>query len=392
MKFLNYINTDSNNTVITHENKKYGWVEFGSNDRYPLDLVLNIDRSAVGSSVVETLASFIKGGKLPPEIANIKVNDRLTFEELHDSLSYDFAINFGCYANVKYNQLGNITELDHISYEHTRATIPDDNGYISSYQYLPELYSYRKKKELHCIKYDVYNPDAALTQMQGKDFYNGQIKAIKLMRPNATGQRVYPIPSINSALSYLEIDYRMGNYHVNSIKNNFHKSHIFIVKGVNPDEKDPETNELLRDRIEGEINQMIGDDSAGGIFIQYVQNQNESIEIIPVESTDDDKKYTTLDGMVVSKIATASNVPPILANIQTAGKLGDSQEIQNAVAVLNGKTQKFRAKLESFYNEVAEKAQEGSPLKALQGFEIPLFDYVLSGGNTQENNIEEDGE
>ena len=130
-----------------------------------------------------------------------------------------------------------------------------------------------------------------------------------------------------------------------------------------------------------------------GVYLfNMFKTQNESIEIIPVESTDDDKKYTTLDGMVVSKIATASNVPPILANIQTAGKLGDSQEIQNAVAVLNGKTQKFRAKLESFYNEVAEKAQEGSPLKALQGFEIPLFDYVLSGGNTPENNIEEDGE
>ena len=295
------------------------------------------------------------------------------------------ALNLGCYINTRFNLNGNITELRNLSFEHTRAGIPDSQGYINNYKYIPDLYDTKVRAlDKNTIDFDVYNPSAAKEQIQREGVYNGQVKAIRFMRPNSTGQRVYPIPVINSAISYIEVDYRMGNFHVNAIRNNFHKSHLFTIKGVSPDEKDPSGEfKTMREKIRDDLNSMIGDDNSGGIFVQFAQNINDKIDVESLDSSDDDKKYTTLNDMVVSKIATASNVPPILANIQTAGSLGDSQEIENAVAVLNGKTEKYRTALQTFYREIGQKAEPSSPLSVLSTIDIPLFGFELSNTQTQ---------
>jgi hypothetical protein len=75
-------------------------------------------------------------------------------------------------------------------------------------------------------------------------------------------------------------------------------------------------------------------------------------EIQAFPSSTNHELFIALQQLTIDNISITTKVPPILANIQVAGKLGNSQEIVNSVKLMYQRVNKKQRKLERAYKEL----------------------------------------
>jgi hypothetical protein len=332
-------------------------LKWGKNNDFPQQLLKTIYESHTASASLDTFIDFLEGdGISQPEIAKFKINKKQTLDELHSILCPDDGYMEGVAIAIKYNALGEKIELTHLPFENVRLGIPDDQGYISKIYYNP-LYGDSDFKEKDTIIYDVYNPsiDVVLSQAQAQgEKYHGQVFYFSHEKPL---KRFYPEPFFYGGLKWFVIDNKIGIFHERNIDNNFLLSVLFKMVG-DPDEaletdEDGKVRKTVGQAFDEFLsNEFSGAEKGGLVMALWAKVKDDFPEIVPFPSNTNHDLFITLQQLTIDNISISTKVPPILANIQVAGKLGSSQEIVNAIKLMYQRVNKKQRTLERIYKEL----------------------------------------
>jgi hypothetical protein len=339
-----------------------GILSWGKKNNLPQEIIQTIYDSPTASACMDTFIDFLEGdGITQEEIAKFKINKTQTFDELHSQVAPDEGYCEGFAIEVKYGPTYEILSLKHLPFESTRLGVPDDYGFVSKIHYNPLYGTCDYRNENDTIIYDVYNPDPETVKAQyekGKEKYCGQVYYYATEKPL---KRFYPEPFYYGGLKWFIIDNKIMTFHERNIDNNFLLSVLMKIIG-DPDEAaetDPVTGavtktvgQLFNEQMHSEL---AGAENGGKVFVAWAKVKEAFPELQAFPNSTNHDLFIALQQLVVDNISIATKVPPILANIQVAGKLGNSQEIVNAIKLMYQRVNKKQRILERAYKELLSK-------------------------------------
>ena len=301
------------------------WVEWGQDNLYPNYLISLSNKSSMHSSILKQKAMLIGGGgwaktNLSPEaqlfLKNVYNDDDL--DELLFKISMDIELYGGFFLNLIWSKdREKIAEINYIDPSKVRIQTPDpsdkyphqenywiSDGWENVQKYPPVLYpgfsTVNKKKR-------------------------SQILYVKEYRP---GTEWYARPEYESGIRWIELEWEIGNFHLNNVKNGFHPSmHINFPIGQPSNE---EAVEIIR-RLK---NQYQGSDMAGNVLVTFSDTKDTAATFDPIQLNASDERFIMLNEQVESGILKAHRVTnPSLFGIETPGALGSRNEMLESLEI-----------------------------------------------------------
>jgi hypothetical protein len=383
----------------------------GQND-FPQQLLQNVYNSPVASAALDVWQEFLEGdGFVDSRLDTLEVNTNgedgtpETLESLHQKISHDFAYLWGFAVHVGYNSEGQKTEFHHVPFESTRLGILNEDGETDIIKYNP-YYGIPASEERRFTKtYYSYNPDpehvkaqmerhAELLKEKKVDFrYPGQVFWYAVEKPLA---RVYPQPFYYSSVNWFIVDAKIQLFHERNIDNNFLLSVLINMYG-NPDtpigdgDSKRDQGETVGEAFNNQMrDQMSGAKNGGSAMVAWFMNEAEKADIKPFPTNTHHDLFLALQTIVTNQIAIGTKVPRVLLSIAESGKLGDTQEILNAIRVMQGRVNRPQRVLESKYKKLFEGYEpatnlqvESWEIKNVNPFNI-LPEWVISSLSPQE--------
>ncbi len=349
---------------------------------FPQQLLQNVYNSPVGSAAVDVWSEFIEGDGLLDEAAgDTIINKELpeqTLNDLHALLSADFGSMDGFSFIQRYNSEGEPTERLHLPFEETRLGIPSEEGNIDKIYHNPYYGINRDFKEKDTRWFYAFNDDPKFVKQQIIDHniefdekddppYPGQAFWFSIEKPLA---RVYPQVFYYSSINWFQVDAEIQEFHERNIKNNLLLSVLINMHGdpsapAGPQNDGRDTVDKTLDQaetVEDVMNRQMKSfqNEKGGIFVNWFKKDEEkaTFEAFPTNSHHD--LFTVLQNITADQIAIGTKVPRVLLGIGEAGKLGDTQEIENAIRVMQGRTKRKRNILKRTYERVFDFVTDGT--------------------------------
>ena len=330
----------------------------GPKNDFPQYLAQILYRSPTATAALGRLKDFIIGTGVHDDLKDVVVNpaDGTTFQEFHAQVANDFAWLNRLAIKIRPKRGNDIESVSHIPVEWVRWSQPDENDKVHSAvvdPYILTMQADQKEVKMPLWEKDIKKRNAAIRQFGEK--YKGHIYFFNIITER---NRVYSRPDFFSSENFINTDYKTGLFTDRFSDNNFFLGGILNVYG-DPDmgieEYDEENSANSNYKTVGEefeqnlSNSMSGADNAGGVLVNWIQNSDEVATFQPYQTGNSHEVFTALDKIVLEKICIAFGVPKILLPLPTAGKLGDSQEMRNAIMFLNERTEKYRQVLEETY-------------------------------------------
>jgi len=195
------------------------------------------------------------------------------------------------------------------------------------------------------IEYEPFNPDNRF----GKQlFYFGSYSPATIY---------YPLPEYFGAISYIETDARIANFHVNNLRNGFLGGMIFNFNNGLPSEEE----EI---EIEKEVKNKFAGDSGDRIMIAFNDGRDRALEVLPINPADIDKQFDILNSQIQQEIFTSHRVTSgMLFGIKESGQLGGRSEIIEAYELFkNVYINDRQQKIEKIFNYILSFAGLGNVL------------------------------
>lgn len=339
------------------EQKQKGFVTYGEKNDFPETLLEFYKRSPKHGAILKQKARFVAGSECVIE-GNEAANKLLDFvnpyEGLHDlkaKLALDYELFNGFCFEVHYNKLGQIAKLYHVDFSRIRTN--DHTAYFYASDWA-------KVKQDEIKTYPAFNPESA-QPFSIQLYYHRQYDA---------GLGVYPLPPYIHGLQYIEIDVEIANFHNNNIRNGFSNGTLVqLFKGEPTPEQARKFERKFKDRT-------TGTDNAGGLIIQFNDNNEKPAEISQIQPSDLDKQFLQLNEAVNDEIFTAHNFPPILMGQKADGQLGARNELIEAYEVFHKSyVNQRQAQLDRCLEYVADFVYPGVKLST-QDSEFIGIDYI----------------
>jgi len=312
-------------------------IEWGTGNDFPNKLIDIIYNSPTASSCINTIQDFIKGEGLNLEA---EINN-----DTHFKIANDFATFEGFSMLITFYAGGGIAKVEHLPFECVRLNKADSFGIISEATYNDSYgeTNYKKNNSKTYRLFDKHSVDIS--------------QSIYYFRKTRAGSRTYPTPFYFSGCKSFLSESKILEFHESNLDNNFMLSTWFKMIG-DPDEvverhDDGTTKMTLRKAVEKRLGEAYsGTEKAGGAFITFASSKEAQPELVPFPNNVNSDLFNTTWQQVIDSIVIAMNVPPVLANIQVSGKLGNTQEIINSVKLMEHRTADDRMILEKAYNEI----------------------------------------
>jgi len=377
IKYFSWFKNLSKQPVPTRKENKQepiiNWQADGGNNNFPQQLLANVYNSPVGSAALDIWQEFVEGGGLV-EGGEMRVNKTQTLNELNALLSADLVYMWGLSFIQKYSPEGTPTVRYHLPFEETRLGIANDYGEIEKIYHNP-YYGIPKDFEIKYTKwYYAFNDDPEYVKKEIQEHnikyldektglvdppYPGQAYWFSIERPLA---RVYPQPFYYSSVNWFQVDSEIQSFHERNIKNNMLLSVLVNMYGDPSAPAGPAEAERLQqngtldqsDTVGGVMDKQLKSfiNEKGGVLINWFLKDEEkaTFEQFPTNSHHD--LFIALQNIVADQIAIGTKVPRVLVGIGEGGKLGDTQEILNAIRVMQGRTRRMREILKKLYETV----------------------------------------
>lgn len=347
--------------VKTKPDKSKNIIKFGEKNDFPNTLIDSVDLSPTGTACLTTYIDFLKGDGLDnADLGKAKCNSAgETFNSLNEKICQNMGMFFGQYLLLKYSANGRVTEIFSLSYESCRLGERDKENKITSVFYNPyygtQAYNENIDKDQ---RYHIFNPSAVLEQIQQEGpLFKGQVLFLREYQP---GKPDYPIPDYYAGIDWFHADAGIAGFHKSNIKNNFLMSILLKVIGdpnaIGNSENGKKNKDLLKEDLETNFS---GPDNAGKAIIFWAKNKEAFPSLESFPTSQNDKLFVAVEGIITDHIARVTKVPPIIANIQVAGKLGGSQEVLNSIDLLKHRVAGKQRLIEDMFNDlifpIAEK-------------------------------------
>lgn len=289
---------------------------YGENNSYPDEVRLILDGSVTAKSAVELMSSFIYGKGFDNNGFYLNnIND--TPNSLLRRVSLDIPYYKGFVIHIGYNALGQKTSYKLIPLEWVRFGKEDVNGYKSKIKVSKD---WSDKKE-PVTTYDVYNPDAVLSQIEnvdGVENYLGQV-----FYGSLDFKGIYPKSFSDPVLYDCISENQSGLFKKNLLTRGFLNNTVVVTKPF--DDKKDKTD------FQSNLKKQLGAKGLESLthITADLDSDNLDSEIVfkELKSNVDDKLFEYTDKNVADKIRKSFlNIPPALIDASDNSLFGQSGE------------------------------------------------------------------
>jgi hypothetical protein len=295
----------------------YKFITFGVDNQYPvllLELYNNYGsplNKAIINKKVKMSAGFGYKDILDPKLKEWARRNNL--ERMFLYISKDFHIYNGFCLEVIWTRDGSSFDINYIPIHTVRIGLKDDEEEEDYFWY---------SKDWANVKKDENKPEY-IKKFNPNDRTGRQL--IYYIEPNPAMTHLYPIPDYSTAINYIDLDYQIGKFHINQVRQGFAPSFILNFGTGIPtqDEQNMFYREFQRNYK--------GADGAGKIILTYSDGSDQKPELIPIQLNQSDERFIMLQDMVEKNITQAHEMPVQLVSFQP-GKLGSSDERKELMA------------------------------------------------------------
>jgi hypothetical protein len=307
---------------VYKEVKGKEYVYYGEKNDYPNYLLRIYNNSAKNNAIITGKVDYIcgNGWTVKAEDEMQKANafgliDRIntkeeSLNELTKKLVTDLSIFGGYYLQVIWTKgTGEIAELYHVDYYKVRTNLDNSEFYVSD----------------NWIKNDNVNPRPDFETYPAFDPNNTTGTQILYFKEYRAGANTYSLPDYRGAISYIELDISIGEYHLNTINNGMFSSKLINLNGGKVSQEE-------EDRIERQFkDKFSGSKNAGKFMLAFNDSKENEPSIVDLSGTELDKHFDLLNKTVQQEIFTGHKVTsPMLFGVKTEGQLGGRAELREA--------------------------------------------------------------
>jgi hypothetical protein len=304
--------------IYTYQKKgDYHFLSFGADNMYPLFLLelYNNYGSPLNKAIINKKTKMTAGFGYK-DLQDPKLKEwakRNNLERLFLYLAKDFMIYGGFAVEVIWNREGTSFDISYLPIHTLRIGLKEDEDEPDYYWYSADWGQYKKEE---------YRPEY-IKRFDPKDRSGRQ--AIYYIEPNPAATSLYPIPDYSTAINFIDLDYQIGKFHLNQVRQGFAPSFILNFGTGIPtiDEQNQFFREFQRN--------FKGAENAGKIMITYSDGGDQKPEMIPIQLNDSDDRFILLQEMVEKNITQAHEMPVQLVSFQP-GKLGSADERKELMA------------------------------------------------------------
>lgn len=376
IKFLKF---DQVPLPIYKEVKGKDYIFYGERNDYPNYLLRIYNNSAKHNAIVTGKVDYICGNgwgvKSEDEMEKAKVfgmidkvnRNQESLNELTNKLVTDLTIFGGYYLQVVWTKAtGEIAELYHVDYYKVRTNADNSEFYVSD----------------NWIKNDNVNPRPDFETYPAFDPNNPTGSQILYFKEYRAGVNTYSLPDYRGAISYIELDISIGEYHLNTINNGMFSSKLINLNGGKVSQEE-------EDRIEKQFqNKFSGSKNAGKFMLAFNDSKENEPSIIDLSGTELDKHFDLLNLTVQQEIFSGHKITsPMLFGIKTEGQLGGRSELRDAYQLfqntyINAKQRALEETINYLYkfNDVTAKLE----LKATEPISFEFSEAIISQNMTQD--------
>ena len=319
IKFLKF---DDVPLPIYKEVKGKDYIFYGERNDYPNYLLRIYNNSAKHNAIVTGKVDYICGNgwgvKSEDEMQKAKaygIIDKVntkeeSLNEVTNKLVTDLTIFGGYYLQVIWTKgTGEIAELYHVDYYKVRTNADNSEFYVSD----------------NWLKNDNVNPRPDYETYPAFDPNNPTGSQILYFKEYRAGVNTYSLPDYRGAISYIELDISIGEYHLNTINNGMFSSKLINLNGGKVSQEE-------EDRIERQFqNKFSGSKNAGKFMLAFNDSKENEPSIIDLSGTELDKHFDLLNLTVQTEIFSGHKITsPMLFGIKTEGQLGGRSEMREA--------------------------------------------------------------
>ncbi len=338
-----------------------GIVQFGSNNLYPQILDQMFYTSPIHSDCINfTVQAAIGGGyewAIQPKNGKEKV-DLFTFErtnrfkKMFRYLPVDFVIHKRVCVLIKKDVNGKFRSMKRLHPSTIR-----NNETITKFLYCKDW-----SRRTGLIEYNKYTPN-------GKD-----LESIYVYHAESVGQDVYPLPAYISALNDVFLDGEISFLQKSNIENSIWPSlAVRIPKLFASDEE--------REKFKEGFNENTGARAGGKVIFVQGQGMDNTPEIVPIPTNQNDKLFDSTIENVSNKICFAHGINPSIMGIKVAGSLGNAQELEASYSIFEKNIiMPLRDELSEIFDDLMDIAGIRNSI-VINDYQI--IEKVIVGGSAQ---------
>jgi hypothetical protein len=376
IKFLKF---DQVPLPVYKEVKGKEYIYYGERNDYPNYLLRIYNNSAKHNAIVTGKVDYICGNgwgvKSEDEMEKAKVFGMIdkvntkeeSLNELTNKLVTDLTIFGGYYLQIIWTKAtGEIAEMYHVDYYKVRTNADNSEFYVSD----------------NWIKNDNVNPRPDFDTYPAFDPNNPTGSQILYFKEYRAGVNTYSLPDYRGAISYIELDISIGEYHLNTINNGMFSSKLINLNGGKVSQEE-------EDRIEKQFqNKFSGSKNAGKFMLAFNDSKENEPSIIDLSGTELDKHFDLLNLTVQQEIFSGHKITsPMLFGIKTEGQLGGRSELRDAYQLfqntyINAKQRALEETINYLYkfNDVTAKLE----LKPTEPISFEFSEAIIVANMTQD--------
>jgi hypothetical protein len=364
---------------VYKEVKGKDWIYYGEKNDYPNYLLRIYNNSAKHNAIVTGKVDYICGNgwdvksEDPMEKAKAygiiqKVNTKQeSLNDITKKIVTDQTIFGGYYLQVIWTKAtGEIAELYHVDYYKVRTNHDNTEFYVSD----------------NWIKNDNVNPRPDYETFPAFDPSNPRGSQILYFKEYRAGANTYSLPDYRGAISYIELDISIGEYHLNTINNGMFSSKLINLNGGKVSQEE-------EDRIERQFkDKFSGSKNAGKFMLAFNDSKENEPSIVDLSGTELDKHFDLLNKTVQQEIFSGHKISsPMLFGIKTEGQLGGRSELREAYELfqntyVNTKQKSVEEIINYLYkfNDVTAQFE----LKKTEPINFEFSESIISSNMTQD--------
>ena len=299
--------------------KNKPWVYYGEDNCFPNHLLALYQYSAIHRACANAVIYGVTGKNLkviegdPNAIAMANRNDSVF--DVYQKLVTDRVLFGGMSMNIVKSNDGGIAEFYHTDFSRLRAGKEDEFGNTGHYYYSIDwrgtTTNPNKWKPLEIESFNML-PDSDVSQIMYFKRYN-------------PGMSYYPPPDYLGALTTIQLDVEVKNFHLNNTQNSMMPSMSVSFSNGVPSE---EERDILMRQLEAKYSST---NNAGKIFLFFSENPETVPVITPIPNNASDAWYSQMAPQIEQTILSGWRITsPQILGVKTAGQLGGREELLDA--------------------------------------------------------------
>lgn len=348
------------------EDKKSPIVKYGSDNKYPNELIELLGKSGKHNALITGKVHYITGGgfkiadgeakqRVEARAKLLSINPKEDADEILNKCVFDLELFGGFAIQMNLSNDGQNQYWSHVDFSKLRVSSDGEKFY---YHDDWAKFGSKPSKALD-------DPETKVLPIYSKDEpKDGAIYYCYDYRPS---YEFYPLPEYIASIPYIEIDYRIANFHLNNIKNGMSAGSMVTFFNGEPSE------DQMRE-VERRFNEKFaGDKNAGGIVFHFADKNSEGSKVESLLPNNFDKLWQELNDTVQQELFIGHKIPnPMLFGVRVEGTLGGRNELIDSFELFKTNyVQPKQKKVEEVFNYIL-----GTSLIEIE--EIPAIKPQLS--------------